>query len=450
MLKYIKTVFSGSERSSRIKKNVAASFIIKGISIIIGFIMIPLCLDYLDKTRYGIWLTVSSLLVWFTFFEIGLGSGLRNKLAESLAVNDLVKAKIYVSTTYAILALVSVLLMGITLLAGRFIDWTKVFNTDKSLFNDISILVNIVFSMFFIQFVLKLISIVLYADQRPAVANVIGPLGNLISIIVIFILTKTTSGSLVYLGVALSASPVLVMSVFSVVLFTGRYKNIAPSLSHVRFEYAGSLFSLGVKFFIIQISGLVLYNSSNIIISHYFGPAEVTPYNIAYKLFSTLNMIFSIIMMPFWSAYTEAWKKNDIKWIKRSVTKLLRIWAIMSICGIIILIFSDRIYSSWVGNEIKIGFGLSSLLLLYFIVFTFGGIFNMFINGVGKIKLQLYYSVISALMFYPLTYYAIIELGMGIEGIAMAIVLTNLFGPILSAIQYRKIVNNQAIGIWND
>jgi O-antigen/teichoic acid export membrane protein len=155
-------------------------------------------------------------------------------------------------------------------------------------------------------------------------------------------------------------------------------------------------------------------------------------------------------MMPFWSAYTEAWKKNDIKWIKRSVTKLLRIWAIMSICGIIILIFSDRIYSSWVGNEIKIGFGLSSLLLLYFIVFTFGGIFNMFINGVGKIKLQLYYSVISALMFYPLTYYAIIELGMGIEGIAMAIVLTNLFGPILSAIQYRKIVNNQAIGIWND
>ncbi len=446
----INNIFKGHKRSISIKKNIIASFLIKFISIIIGFAMVPLCLDYLDQERYGIWLTVSSLMVWFSFFEIGLGSGLRNRLAECLAVKDYKMARIYVSTTYTILSAVSVILVIISVLTSSYIDWTQVFNTDQNMLHELVILVNIVFSLFFLQFVLKLIGIVLYADQKPAESNIIGPLANLLSIAIIYILTKTTEGSLIFLGIALSLPPVIVMVVYSIILFSGRYKEISPSFTCVRINYAGSLFSLGIKFFIIQVSGLILYQSSNIIIAQCFGPAEVTPYNIAYKLFSTLNMVFSIIMVPFWSAYTEAWKISDVLWIRNSVSKLIKIWVIMSTLGIIVLLLSNWIYAIWVGEEIKISFGLSALLLLYFIVYTYGGIYNMFINGVGKIKLQLYYSVLSALTFYPLTYYLIKICKMGTEGLALAIVLTNLFGPVLAAIQYRKLINNKANGIWNE
>jgi O-antigen/teichoic acid export membrane protein len=443
-------MFRGHKRSVSIKKNIVASFLIKFISIIIGFAMVPLCLDYLDQTKYGIWLTVSSLMVWFSFFEIGLGSGLRNRLAESIALKDYKMARIYVSTTYAILSAVSVFLVLITILTSRFIDWTQVFNTDQSMFHELVILVNIVFSLFFLQFVLKLIGIVLYADQKPAESNILGPLANLFSIVIIYILTKTTTGSLIYLGTALSLPPVVIMVIYSIVLFSGRYKRISPSLSCVRIQYAGSLFSLGIKFFIIQVSGLVLYQSSNIIIAQYFGPAEVTPYNIAYKLFSTLNMVFSIVMVPFWSAYTEAWSKNDTNWIRRSIKKLLKIWILMSAGGILVLLFSEYIYSAWVGSEINISFSLSALLLMYFIVFTYGGIFNMFINGVGKIKLQLYNAIISAIIFYPLTYILLSNFKMGINGLALSILLTNLTGPIIASIQYKRLISSSAKGIWNE
>lgn len=449
MIDLIKEYFTGHTRSVSIKKNVVASFFIKGSSIILGFMMVPLCLDYLDKTRYGIWLTVSSVLVWFTFFEIGLGSGLRNKLAESLAVKDYKKAKIYISTTYLILSFFSIILFTLYFIVNSYIDWTKVFNTDPSMYKELSLLVNIVFSVFLLKFILKLISTILYADQKPALANSIGPAGNLLAIIIIFILTKTTEGSLIYLGLALSFSPVLVMIIFSVLLFKRRYRNIAPSFEYFRIEYAGSLFSLGLKFFIIQVSGLILYHSTNILISQFFGPAEVTPYNIAYKLFSAINMIFGIIVMPYWSAYTEAWKLKDIPWIKRSMKNLLKFWSFMALAGIIVLIFSESIYKIWIGDRVQIDFILSFMLLVYFLLFTFGGIFNMFINGVGKIKLQLYSAVVSAFLFYPLTFFLIKVIGMGIEGLALAIILTNLFGPLISPIQFYKIVNGKAKGIWN-
>ena len=199
--------FGGSDRSVKIKINIAASFLAKGASIIIGFLMVPLCLNYLDQTRYGIWLTMSSFLTWFSFFEIGLGAGLRNKLAESLAIKDFEKGKIYVSTTYAILSIVILIVALIFLIANGLLDWTKILNTDQILYNELKILALIVFNFFFLRFILKLIGIILYADQRPALANSLGPIANLISLLIIFILTKTTNSSLIYFTPLSEATP---------------------------------------------------------------------------------------------------------------------------------------------------------------------------------------------------------------------------------------------------
>ena len=441
--------FTGHERTTRINKNIAASFVIRFVSIVTGFVLVPLCLAYLDRTRYGIWLTVSSVLSWLSLFELGMGTGLRNKVSEALAEDNYLKAKIYVSTTYTIFAVLASVILIAYYTAGMFIDWTVVFNVDNSMSRDLNLLVNLVFAIFMIRFVLKLIVSILYADQRPALAGSILPAGSLLSVGIVFILTKTTEGSITALGIALSLSPLFVLLCFNLVLFSKKYKNIRPSISFFRFKYVRILTNLGIKFFIIQVAGLVLYQSTNIIISHFFGPGEVTPYSISFKLFSTFNMIFGVFLAPYWNAYTEAWKKRDLEWIRSSVKRLLKIWALMALAGILVLIFSKDIYRVWVGDEIVISFGLSALLLIYFLLFTFTGIFNMFINGVGKIKLQLYTSVISATYFFPLTFFLIGKTELKLEGLALAMILTNIIGPITAPIQFYKIINGKAKGIWN-
>ncbi len=102
----ISLLFKGSERSKLAKKQILYSFFLKGISVAIGLMFVPLLLNYLDAERYGVWLTLTSIVGWFTFFDIGLGNGLRNRLTEALAEDKHQLAKEYVSTTYAIITLI--------------------------------------------------------------------------------------------------------------------------------------------------------------------------------------------------------------------------------------------------------------------------------------------------------------------------------------------------------
>jgi len=102
-------VTKGHERSVKAKKNILASFVIKGLGIAISLVLVPLTINYINPSRYGIWLTLSSIVGWFSFFDIGFGNGLRNKLAEAKAKGEEELAKIYVSTTYAILSIIIVL-----------------------------------------------------------------------------------------------------------------------------------------------------------------------------------------------------------------------------------------------------------------------------------------------------------------------------------------------------
>jgi len=453
LFSFITNFFKGNKRTINAKKNIIASFLIKGVSIVIGFLLIRLTLRYLDKTEYGIWLTLTSFLTWFTFFEIGLGNGLKNKLAEALAQKDYQLGKIYVSTTYAILTIVIGIVSIFFFIVNFFIDWTVILNTPKNMFHELTILSSIVFGFFFLRFVLKLISIVLYADQKPALANSFGPIGNLITLIIIFILTKTTNGSLILLGWVLSLIPVLVLIMVSIYFYKTEYRTIAPSVKYVKFSYAKDLLNLGIKFFIIQLSALIMFQSSNIIIAQFFGPSEVTSYNIAYKLFSVIMMLFNIIVTPFWAAYTEAWVKRDVDWIKKMVNTIFKIWIGFIFFGIFLLIISIPFFNFWIGEEemksIDISLQLKIALLLYFLLFTFGNIFNTFINGVGKVKVQMYSLLIGAVLFIPISYFLIKELNWGIESVVFASILANFYSPILAPYQYYKIINNKAYGIWN-
>lgn len=439
----------GNPRSIKAKKNIIASMLIKSVSVIIGFLLVSITLDYVDKTRYGIWLTLSSFLTWGEFFELGLGKGLRNKLSEAVAVGNKNLAKVYVSTTYAIIAIITLILALLFFSVNPFIHWSKILNTSAVMDGELFLLSTIVFSSFFIRFVLNLLVNVLFAHQIPAVANAFGPLSNLLTLISVFILTKTTHGSLIYLGLAMSLSPLVVFSLATFIMYSGPFRDIRPSLKSVDFKYARSLASLGIKFFVLGIGHIIKYQTANIIIAQYFGPDEVTPYNIAFKYFGVIGMVFSIILTPFWAAFTEAWTKQDYSWIRGTIKKVFFVWLVSIIGALIMLIGSKWFYHLWIGDKVAIPFGLSAAMALYFVMNNFGGVFVQFVNGISKIKLQLYCSVLGAIVFFPLAHLLIKTFDLGTIGIVLAILITNWYGIILSPIQYKKIMENKARGIWN-
>ena len=446
--KYINNYFKhGSQRSIDIKKNILVLSFVRVCSIAISLFIVPITIHYVNPTRYGIWLTLSSIVGWFSFFDIGLGNGLRNKFAESVAKGDSEMARIYVSTTYAILSIVITIVLIIFLFINPLLNWSRLLNAPSDMAGELSLLALIVFVFFCIQFVLKLITTILTANQEPAKASIFELIGTVISVSIIYILTKTTSGNLIYLGTVFSVAPVLVFTSSSIWFYTHKYKKYAPAIKYVRFKFARDLMTLGFKFFFLQIAALILYQTSNIIIAQLFGPEQVTPFNIAYKYFGIITMAFTIFIMPFWSAFTEAWTKKDIIWIKSIMKKLVFIWIFLSITTIIMFIFSDFIFRIWIGKELKVPIKISAVVAVYVIINSWCGIFSHFLNGVGKIKLQLYSGLLSALINIPLAVF--LGKHFGVSGVVLSTCILGIISAIWSPIQYMKIINEKARGIWN-
>lgn len=439
----------GHERTNRAKKNIIAGFVIKGLNIGIGLLMLPITINYLNETNYGIWVTLTSVVAWFGFFDIGFGNGLRNRFAEALANGDHKLAKTYVSTTYAILIILISVFLLIFYIINFFLDWNTILNAgnDEKQGVELGYLALVVFTSFGFTFVFNLIGVILNADQKTALSASLDLIGKSLSLIFIFILTRLSEGSLLAFGIIYSVISPIVLITASWWFFKGKYKAFKPSFSTIDFSKAQDLFSIGAKFFIIQISGILLYQTNNMIISHLFGPAEVAPYSVAFKYFSVLMMAFMIVVSPFWSAFTEAWTKQDIDWIKKSMNKLMSGWLLLVIAGSIMISISDDVFRFWIRSDFEVGFWLSFLSMLWVLINAWNGIFSQFLNGVGRIKLQLVIGIIAAITNIPLALF----LGnlYGIEGVLISNVILGCLTVVVYPIQYRKLITGKAYGIFN-
>jgi O-antigen/teichoic acid export membrane protein len=205
--------------------------------------------------------------------------------------------------------------------------------------------------------------------------------------------------------------------------------------------------SVGLKFFIIQIAALILFNTNNIIITQLFGPEEVTTFNVSFKLFSVITMIFSIIAGPLWSAFTDAYTRNEFDWIKNTLSKMKKVWGLLIIFTVLVLLASPWIYKLWVGTSVSVPFALSAAMGSYVIVYIWQTIHVFFLNGIGKIKLQLYVVIFCGIINIPLA----ILLGrlMGLVGITLTSTLLFIFMGTVFSIQTQKILNKSAVNIWN-
>lgn len=433
-------LFKGEQRSVQAKKSIVSLLIIRILSMPISFILVPLTIDYVDSEQYGIWLAISSIVAWMSFFDVGINNGLRNKLAESIANGDEKLSKKYISTTYAILSIISLFILISFYFLNFFIDWAFILNTKASLSAELSKVALIVVGYFCFKFTLSTVNIILLANQLPAKASLRGFIEQLVSLIVIIILTKYTEGSLLNLAYGLCIAPVFVLIYYNIEMFVGRFKKMKPSIKYVDFSLTRVLMGIGFKFFIIQIAGIIQFQTANFIIIRYFGPNDVTVYNVVFKYFSILTILMAIFMTPFWSAVTDAYAKGDFNWIIAAEKKYRKIAILLTGFGFLMLVFSNYAYELWLGKaNLEIPFQVSALMFLFTIISFFGGIYCTILNGISALNIQYKVSIVSPFIFLILSYTFINVFKWNISSIIIASVLSNFNAFILAPWQYKTI-----------
>ncbi len=339
--------------TKKVINNIIISFGVKGSSLILSFIIIPLTIEYINKVQYGIWITISSIVTWLSFFDFGFGNGLRNKLTKSKTLKENENSRKYVSTTYATLTVISILFLIISILIVPIIDWRALLNIPSQIKDNITVIILITIFSFSIQFVAQLINTVLTALHESAKVSIINLIGQLLVIIIIIYLIKNVKSNLTILIGVLTITPIIVLLMANIFLFKRKFKHISPSFKYIDIRYIKDIFSQGSSFFLIQIGVIILFQTDNFIINKILGPNYVTEFNITYKLFSLVTFIFIILVTPYWSAITESYTKNDFNWIRKSIKRMRYIWLMLSTL-VIILIFSHKyIFKIWLGDTIR-------------------------------------------------------------------------------------------------
>ncbi len=412
-----------------------------------SLLLVPITINYVNPTRYGIWLTLSSIIGWILLFDFGLGNGLRNKFAEAKAKGDMELARQYVSTTYYTLSVVMlVLFLGIAFV-NQFINWTSILNVDVSYTDELRQVFGIVSFFFCINMVVNLFNSILTADQKPGLSSILGAAGQIFSLLVVYVLTKTTEGSLFNLALYYSGIPMLVVFLASIYAFRfTRYKECAPYFRSFKRQLVSSVTKLGIKFFVICLSMIFIFQVMNIIISRELGPDAVTEYNIAFKYFNILTTVILIVVTPFWSAFTDAYQKKDYQWMTSSIKKLETVWLFSILTALVMVILANPFYDIWIGDDIHVQMATTVSIAIFISLFNLSQIYMFMINGIGTVMIQLLIYIVFALIAWPLM---VLCCGwLGLSGIVIIPSIVAMLVALCGRIQIGRIMNKRATGLW--
>ena len=445
-MQFIKQFFSGNQRSVTVKKNIIGSLCIKGISILVSLMLVPMTLGYVSSELYGIWLTLSSIMVWLGFFDVGFTLGLKNKLAEAIALENWERGKALVSTTYFMMLLIFVPLCFILMICIPYVNWAGFLNVNVVYNSEITKVLYVLVACFCLQMIVNVITAVIAAYQKVALSSAFPVIGNILSLIVIYAMTKLCPPSLVNLAYAISLMPILVLIVASIVLFHKKFRPVSPSIHCIEKKYISDLWGLGFKFFFIQIQVVVLYQCTNILISNVAGPNDVTAYNIAYKYLSVAMMLYTIILSPLWPAFTDAYTKKDFAWMRNIYKKMTYVFFVSAICVIVMVLISSFVYKIWIGERAVIPYVMTLAVALYMIVNSWDALQVQLINGIGAIKLQTYVTIIGLVLHIPLSLF--LGSHIGAMGVVCSMIVINSIYSLFFTILIHKILNQTARKIW--
>lgn len=442
-------VITSSKRSALLRKNILASFFLKAWSAIVVLLMVPVTLHCLGEYKNGVWLTISSLLIWIDNMDIGLGNGMRNNLATLLAKDDTEGCRSLISSTFAML--ISIMLPTALVLVGLIAgcDTYQFLNVSRQ---EISDLDNILITSVILvcsTFIFKLIGNFYMGLQLPAVSNLLLAIGQTLALLITYFIYISGSHSLYLIALANTLAPLVVYLGAYPYTFFYKYPHLRPSMRLVDINKAKSVMTLGIKFFIMQVSGIILFMSSNILISKLFSPALVTPYQITYRYFSLFLVVFTIVCMPYWNATTDAYARGDIDWIRNATSRLRRMTVYILIGMAVMLVLSNYIYSIWVGPDVDIDFQMSAMMALYIFILIYSMRYSYFINGIGKLRLQLIFTSAAAILFIPVAY-IVVRLTDSIICFMAVMCIINIPSLVINKLQFHKLISGKAKGIWNE
>jgi O-antigen/teichoic acid export membrane protein len=414
-----------SIRVAGIKKSILAGFIGKGIGFVVNLLIVPICLKYLGETDYGIWVTLSSMIVWLNFFDLGFGMGLQNYLTTALANNDLQRAKKLVSTVFFTFCATALILFLIGWCVIELVNWPEVFASPLSSSSQLRLALLLLLVFFVIQFPFSITQSIYSAFQQRYKQLLWNAAASLLSVAALLWFTHRPGG-LVNCILATSGAFVLVSLFNALYLYFFDKKNLLPSWKDFSLREIRHLSGISLSFMGLQFAAIVSYQTDNYIILKTLGPAAVAHYSVVQRLFITFIALHGLIASPFWPAITDAYARNDIPWIRNSLAQLRKITFLFFLPLIVILLLlGPQLLKMWLGSADYFSHTLFSLFSVITFSLAMQSVYSYVMNGCNQPGLLL------KVTLFTIPLYLVLALAgirwWGLNGFLIAKIVINTF-----------------------
>ena len=407
-----------SHRTRNYRTQVTWSAVFKIVMTLATLVTTRALFDLLGAEAYGAWSLIVSLQSWILLCDLGIGKGMRNHIARSLALGRITEARAVIASAYALFALICLALTALAIPVILTLDWQRVLNLQAITAPELTAAVaaSLIFALGALW--AGLISQVCGALQRSALPAGFSALNTTLFMVTTLALAAGGARSIAFIVAIQGALTLLCHG-----LLTARLLAERPDLRPGRLRpgaQAPALLSAGARFFVLQCAMLVIFATDRLLIARLIGPGQIAQYDMVYKLFSLLITCHVLVVSPLWSAFTDAFHRGEFGWIRRAMMGQLRLVVLSGAAALTLAALAPRIIAIWIGPDLRIDPALPWTMALFAIFLMWNNLFGALLNGIGALRAQIISAAIGAALNIPLSILLVRYLGAGVSGIVLA------------------------------
>jgi len=383
-----------SPRTRRVFEAGVSAVFGKGIVLLVNAVSIPIVVRFLGPELFGVWITISSALSILMVLDLGVANALTNLISEAYARDSRSLAAKYAANSFWVMVCLAAVLGALGALIYRRVPWAVFLHLQNGMeARRASQTIGAAYIVFLLGLPAGLAAKMLGAYQELRIANLFAVAASVAGLLGVVVVVRW-HGSLPILILASFGSTVLTNYICLLWIWSVHKPWLRPSFRHWELGIARRLMSGGSEFFVLQLAGLIVFNSDNLVIAHYLGPAEVTPYSVTWKLVGYSAALQIIITPALWPAYAEAYVRGDIEWIRRMLRLVMASTMSVAGCACAVLVwFGRQIIGLWAGPVAVPPEGLLVAMCLWIMISTYMANTSTVLLATNETRMQAWLSV---------------------------------------------------------
>jgi O-antigen/teichoic acid export membrane protein len=319
----------GARRNALLRWAMIGSAVSKVSGLALQAVSIPLVYHSLGQHRFALYLLLTAALGTITLAQMGAGPGLIQGIAAANALGKRDQETSLLNAAFRFTGLAA-LIGGVVIISIiHLVPIDRLFGAAFAHDRVETVSAANVCIVILIALMVSGVGDSALAGYQEQVFSFIGSLvANIASMSLLFFVCRHTP-TLIDIILVLYGMPTLARVANLFALFRRRPYLLLGAFRSCRGFYA-TLFSVGLAFWTIEISGMIEQYSGTFILARLSSTHDTDLFAIVFKYLALASMAVNVITQPLWPAIADAIAHRDIDWIHRSYARIRHLLNIYS------------------------------------------------------------------------------------------------------------------------